>query len=70
MKPSPEDAPAVDSLAAQDVTLTEFCTRLSSSDRRVEMIAGFEHSEKAEGRIKDAESAFVSRYAAFVNKPV
>lgn len=70
MKPSPEEAPAVDSLATQDVTLTEFCMRLSASDRRVEMIAGFEHSEKAAGRIKDAESAFASRFAAFVNKPV
>lgn len=71
MKETPEEAPAAaDPLAAQDVTLTEFCMRLSGSDRRVEMIAGFEHSEKAAGRVKDAESAFARRYAAFTAKPV
>lgn len=52
------------------VTLQEFCTRLSSTDRRVELIAGFHHSELVAGRVKDASASYSTRYAEFVNKPV
>lgn len=58
------------SLASQELTLTEFCTRLSITDRRVEMIGGFEYSERIAGRIKDTESGFAARYQVFINKPV
>lgn len=58
------------SAAAEKVTLEEFCTRLSTSDRRVELIGGFHASEAAAGHIKDAESEFHARFNAFVNKPV
>jgi len=53
-----------------EVTLKEFCTRLSMSDRRVEMIGGFHATETREGRFKDTETKYRARYEAFINKPV
>jgi hypothetical protein len=55
---------------AEDVTLEEFCIRLSKSDKRVEMIGGFQHAETAAGHVKDTEAAYRSRYSDFCNKPV
>jgi hypothetical protein len=52
------------------MTLQEFCTRLSITDRRVEMIGGFHSDETRNGRVKDTEANFNARYMAFVNKPV
>lgn len=54
---------------AFDLTLQEFCTRLSTSDGRVEMIAGFHYSEIQAGRTKDSEANFSSRYVAFQTQP-
>lgn len=51
------------------LTLTEYCTRLSMTDRRVELIGAFEHSERVAGRNSDIETNFASRYAAFANQP-
>ncbi len=56
--------------AEQDLTLYEFCQRLSSKDSRVELIAAFHYTETAAGTIKDVESAFNDRFAAFTTKPV
>lgn len=62
-------APAVDPAAGQ-VTLDEFCVRLSQNDKRVELIGGFYFVEKQASRFKDAESNYQARFTAFVNKPV
>lgn len=62
-----QEAPAAE--PEPKVSLMEFCLRLSSRDRRVEMIAGFEHVEKAAGRLADAEAAYAARFDAFVNQP-
>lgn len=51
------------------LTLTEYCTRLSTTDRRVELIGAFEHTERVAGRNSDVETNFASRYAAFANQP-
>lgn len=51
------------------LTLTEFCTRLSATDRRVELIGGFEHSEKVAGQVSDLEMNFAKRFAEFANQP-
>lgn len=51
------------------LTLTEFCTRLSATDRRVELIGGFEHSERVAGRMSDLEVNFAKRFVAFANQP-
>lgn len=50
-------------------SLNEFCTRLSSSDNRVELIGGFEHQERVAGRNIDTEENYLDRYSKFLNKP-
>ncbi|MFD3263211.1 hypothetical protein [Phenylobacterium ferrooxidans] len=52
-----------------DLTLEEFCARLSGSDRSVEMIAGFYSDERAKGVDKDTSENFTERYAAFATRP-
>ena len=52
-----------------ELTLTEFCTRLSQRDRRVELIGGFHAAEVRAGKNKDTEAAFVARFAAFATQP-
>lgn len=61
------DAPEAGS--ADELTLTEFCTRLSATDRRVELIGGFFAATKAQGVIKDTEAGFAARFEAFATKP-
>lgn len=56
--------------AVEEITLTEFCTRLSTTDKRVEMIGAFQYVESQAGHVKDTESGYAARYAAFVKKPV
>jgi hypothetical protein len=52
-----------------DLTLQEFCIRLSRKDKRVEMIGAFHATEKKAGRQKDSESNFQSRFDAFCKQP-
>lgn len=52
------------------LTLEEFCTRLSMTDRRVELIGGWHSDEQRSGVVKDTESAFRARFVAFATKPV
>ena len=56
--------------AVPGITLDEFCQRLSRTDKRVELIAGFHADESSGGRLKDAEDQYLARFAAFINKPV
>lgn len=51
------------------LTLDEFCQRLSVKDRRVELIGAFEFVERATGREKDTEAAYLTRYEQFINQP-
>lgn len=51
------------------LSLQEFCTRLSVKDNRVELISGFEMSERLAGRLKDTDSAYNGRYQEFINQP-
>ena len=53
-----------------DLTLQEFCANLSKTDKRVELIAAFFYDETKNGRVKDTESGFKSRYLTFAKKPV
>ncbi|HHA3594130.1 TPA: hypothetical protein ACODIZ_003657 [Salmonella enterica subsp. enterica serovar Newport] len=50
-------------------TLTEFCTRLSVTETRHALIAGFHYTEKAAGRMSDIPSAYAKRYAEFLTTP-
>ena len=52
-----------------ELSLDEFCARLSAADRRVELIGAFHATERAAGRVKDFEAAFAGRFVAFVNSP-
>lgn len=51
------------------LTLIEFCSRLSESDKRVNIIGAFEFTERASGKSHDTEDAYRARYAAFINRP-
>ena len=52
------------------LTLDEFCTQLSTTDKRVESIGAFYATEKAAGRTKDTAPAYSGRFAAFLNQPM
>jgi hypothetical protein len=69
MKEAPKTEPAASAEPAPKTPLVEFCMRLSGRDRRVEMIAGFEHVEKLAGRLADTEQAYAARFEAFVTQP-
>jgi len=56
--------------AVEQVTLEEFCVRLSQSDKRVELIGAFHFVEKQAQHFKDFESNYAARFQLFVNKPV
>lgn len=51
------------------VTLDEFCTRLSTADKRVELIGAFHSVEKAARRHRDTEANYQARFDAFINQP-
>lgn len=66
-----EDTPSTDdALAAQELTIDEYCARRSKTDRRVELLGAFHADEVANKRQKDFESAFDSRLQVFATKPV
>lgn len=66
---SGEKVEATATASAFPLTVDEFCTRLSATDRRVELIGAFHATEKAAGRAKDLESAFLARFESFVSQP-
>lgn len=67
--PAPSVVIATPVLAPVAMSVDEFCLRLSSTDKRVEMISAFHSGERASGRSMDLETAFAVRYAAFCNAP-
>lgn len=52
-----------------ELTLDEFCIRLSKEVSAPELIGAFHYTEKAAGRHKDFEAAYRKRYAAFAELP-
>ncbi len=62
-------APVVAEPSEFPLTLDEFCSRLSVTDKRVELIGAFHFTEKVAGRNKDLESAYQARFTAFINQP-
>jgi hypothetical protein len=55
--------------AEYPLTLEEFCSRLSATDKRVELIGAFAHAETRAGRNKGLASEYEARFRAFVTKP-
>jgi hypothetical protein len=51
------------------LSLDEYCTRLSASDRRVELIGAFHSEEAAAGRTVDTAPAYSARFDQFINRP-
>lgn len=68
-KTTPETDAKVTAPQAIPMSLTEFCIKQSKSDRRVELLSGFEFTERSEGRLGDTEANYAARYAAFMNQP-
>lgn len=54
---------------SQPLPLNEFCMRLSTTDKRVELIGGFEHSERVAGRMADTAENYAERYTKFLTQP-
>lgn len=53
----------------QKITVENFCIGLSSTDKRVEMIAAFHHEEVVAKRMHDTQERYQSRFEEFVTKP-
>lgn len=66
---APQPAAAHEPVSTFELSLDEFCTRLSLTDKRTEMIGAFHHSEKNKGVSKDSESNFNQRFAKFCKLP-
>lgn len=62
-------AKATPEVASEPLSLNEFCIRLSTKDKRVELIGGFEHTERVAGRLSDTVENYTARYEAFLNQP-
>ena len=62
-------AKATPEVTSEPLSLTEFCIRLSVKDKRVELVGGFEHSERVAGRLKDTAENYAARYDKFLNQP-
>lgn len=56
--------------AAPELSINDFCARLSETISRPELIGAFAHVERAAGRAKDTAAAYRARYDLFVNQPV
>lgn len=69
-KPTPESDAAARAGSDEAITLVEYCLLRSKTDKRVELIAAFNHTEQAAGVVKDTEAAFAARFTEFANKPV
>lgn len=54
----------------QTITLDEFCSRLSETVKRPELLGAFHHVELAEGHSRDTAEAFRARFDEFLNTPV
>lgn len=52
------------------LTLEEFMARASAEDNRVELLAGFYHTEQKAGHLRDTHDAFAERLQAFETQPV
>lgn len=66
-KPTKEPAQAA---VESELTLDEFCTRLSTRSKRVELISAFHHHAKSGGLLKSTESVFAAAFADYTAKPI
>ncbi len=64
-----EAAPAQPVEDSFPLTLDEFCSQLSKTNKRVALIGGFHSAENAAGRVKDTVAAYQGRFDAFIKQP-
>lgn len=57
-------------VAAFPLSLEEWCSDRSLIDKRVELIGGFYHTERAAGNLNDTPDAFAQRYELFRTSPL
>ena len=55
---------------APEISLDEFCSRLSETVKSPEAIGGFHFTERAAGTMRGTFEAYRARFDAFLNKPV
>lgn len=68
-EPAPKDVPVASAPDEFPMALEEFCSQLSQTDKRVELIGGFHYTEKVAGRLKDTRMAYQARYVVFLSQP-
>lgn len=51
------------------VSVDEFCSQLSISDKRTELIGSFYRSSVSRGLVKQTEAVFSDMYSNFCNQP-
>lgn len=51
------------------ISLNEYCTRLSETVKRPELIGAFHATEKAAGHLAGLPAEFEQRYNDFITKP-
>lgn len=68
--PATDEKQTAGDVPVVSLTLPEFCTRLSATVRRPELIGSFEFTERTAGRSKATMQEFQSRFESFSNKPV
>lgn len=73
MAKSESSQPAEDTVKVEPdqypLSLDEFCTRISQSDRRVELIGGFHRHAQLAGVTSDTESNFRAQFERFLKQP-
>jgi len=52
------------------MSISDFCTRLSETVSRPELIGAFAHVEQKAQRVSDTAANYRARFDAFINKPV
>jgi len=54
---------------APRITIEQFCTALSATDKQVELIGSFHNAERAAGHHADSHENYQARYLAFASQP-
>lgn len=62
--------PEVTASAEVSLSLVDFCTRLSETVKRPELIGAFEFSERRADRVTGTDAEYRARFAEFANTPV
>ena len=69
-EPKNPEVPVAATAAEPSLSISDFCTRLSETVSRPELIGAFAHVEQKAGNVKDTALNFRARFDAFINKPV